>query len=313
MRCIPIVYLALTLTSGSLSCTGSNTRVQGALDAMAQNQKTLSAQLELLTRRMTLLETRLAARDRKDAVPGAESNRERMHRELNPEELPTVTLRPQPKPETHTAANHDEALPDDESPSPRPEPDDPPPPPGAKRVVLRMEGSPENPGTQDAGSGAKPLPLGRFVPLREPDGTGPGDPAPQPAPARTNTRETAAETLYRTAMEQYEAAQYALALTLFSRLEKEHPGHALTPNAVFWQGECHFQSGKFELAAGLFQRVVDKYPRSAKVPDALYKLGVCLDKTGQSARAREILSRVMELVPQTQLAAKAAAYLQKMR
>ena len=299
-----------------ISCSGGNSRVQSALDAMARDQKNIAAQVVILSRRLMVLEAQIVARK------GTHAHGSQVHRvakqpqsELEPDELPTVTLRPQTKIQPSTLQTKevgpDRVVDDDALEEPTVSEDQPTV--NHKRVVLRLEGSPTN---QEVSSGPKPLPLGKFVPLREPDET--ASEPPKISPSRSvagleNAKKGGADALYRIAMEHYEARQYALALTLFSRVEKEYPNHTLVANAVFWQGECHFQNGKFELAMALFQRVIDKYPRSAKVPDAMYKLGISMDKMGQSARAREILAQVIELVPQTPLAAKAAVYLQKMR
>lgn len=308
----------LMWTIWMISCSRGNTRVQSALDAMARDQKSLAAQVEILSRRLMVLEAQIVARKCTHVVHESQVHRvaKQQQSELGPDELPTVTLRPQTKNQPSTlqpeAVDPDRVVDDNASEEPL-VPEDRPTI-NHKRVVLRLEGSPAS---QEISPGLKPLPLGKFVPLREPDET--ASEPPKVSPLRTpvvgleNAKKGGADALYRMAMEQYEAGQYALSLTLFSRVEKEYPNHTLVANAVFWQGECHFQNGKFELAISLFQRVIDKYSRSAKVPDAMYKLGVSMDKLGQSARAREILAQVMELVPQTPLAAKAAVYLQKMR
>ena len=176
--------------------------------------------------------------------------------------------------------------------------------------MLRLQGEPPAPVVNPGGP---VLPLGRHAPLKEPEESDhlPGDKAPsKPAEGRPAA---GAEGLYQTAMEHFEQGRLALALTTFARVEKEHAGHALVPNAIFWQGECHFASGRLPLAIAQYQRMLDHYPKSSKAIDALYKLGIAHDKNGNPARARELLSRVVELVPQTPTAAKAAAYLQKMR
>ncbi len=315
----------LILTSVGVlgSCAPKNDRLESTLKRLTDEQKALATSLEAMTRRLGVLEARLGE---PGSVPGRVAGKPagRPVRELAPDELPKVTLRP---PEPRRAPPPTSAPPPPETeeevvsvaePGPPPEEDEEeaPSPPGSKRVVLRLQGEPPGAGPTTS-PGGPVLPLGRHATLKEPEESEhhPTTKAPDKAPARpAETRPASgAEGLYALAMEHYEQARYALALTTFARVEKEHAGHALVANAVFWQGECHFQSGRYPLAIQQYQRLIDQHPKSAKAIDAMYKLGVSHEKNGNPARARELLSRVVELVPQTPTAIKAAAYLQKMR
>jgi tol-pal system protein YbgF len=313
MRVILAQFMFWSLLGSLASCTGTSARLETTLRKLTAEQKSVSVQLETMTRRLAVLESRLAIRGAKPGVPGHSRVRTR---ELGPEELPRVTLRPPvsrptSKPEPPSDVQTEEDVVSTGREEPVEEDDAPPPSPGQKRIVLRLQGEPA--GADPASNPGGPvLPLGKYAPLKEPEesthhpaGKAPAKPAERPA--------AGAEGLYQTAMDHFEQGRYALALTWFSRVEKEYPGHALVPNAIFWQGECHFQSGRYPLAVNQYQRLIDAYPKSSKVIDAMYKLGIALDKNGNATRAREMLSRVVELVPQTPTAAKAAAYLQKMR
>lgn len=316
----------MILTSIGLlgSCAPRNDRLASTVKRLAEEQKSLSARLEVMTRRLGILETQLADRGpgtgRAAGKPGG-----RPVRELAPEELPKVTLRPPaarrapdpgpapPPPETEeevVTASEPGSMPEEE------EEEEAPPAPGQKRVVLRLQGEPTGAGPTTS-PGGPVLPLGKYAPLKEPEESThhPADKTPDRTPAKPADPRpaTGAEGLYQLAMEHFEQGRHALALTTFARVEKEHPGHALVANAIFWQGECHFLSGRHPLAIQQYQRLLDHFPKSAKAIDAMYKLGVAHDKNGNPARARELLARVVELVPQTPTAAKAAAYLQKMR
>jgi len=315
MRLKLALFLFWLLSGTLVSCTGTSNRMETTLRKLADEQKASTVQLETLARRLAVLESRLAVNGRK---PVAMASRTGRPHELAPEELPKVTLRPNkaqpvsrplPAPAPPTVETEEEVV---EAPREEPvEDEDPPPPPGQKRIVLRLQGEPA--GTEPVSNPGGPvLPLGKYAPLKEPEesthhpeGKTPSKPAQRPS--------TGADALYQTAMEHFEQGRYALALTWFARVEKEYPGHALIPNAIFWQGECHFQSARFPLAISQYQRLLNQYPKSLKVIDSMYKLGISLDKNGSSPKAKEMLSRVVELVPQTPTAAKAAAYLQKMR
>jgi tol-pal system protein YbgF len=262
---------------------------------------------------MAVLESRLAGHGKK---PGPAAGHAVRARELGPEELPKVTLRPPtpkltpaPAPAPPQAETEEEVLVVERD-EPVEEEDPPPLKPGQKRIVLRLQGEPTGAGPVN-NPGGPVLPLGKYAPLKEPEQST-HHPSPK-TPAKVERPTAGAEGLYQTAMEHFEQGRHALALTWFARVEKEYPAHVLVANAIFWQGECHFQSARYPLAISMYQRMIDAYPKSPKVYDAMYKLGVAQDKNGSTARARELLSRVMELVPQTPTAAKAAAYLQKMR
>jgi len=313
MRVIMAQFMFWSLLGTLASCTGTSARLETTLRKLTAEQKSVATQLETMTRRLAVLESRLAIRGGKTDIPGHSRHRVR---ELGPDDLPKVTLRPPvsrptSRPEPPAEIQTEEDVVSTEREDPPEEDDTPPPSPGQKRIVLRLQGEPA--GTDPASNPGGPvLPLGKYAPLKEPEesthhpsGKAPSKPAQRPA--------AGAEGLYQTAMTHFEEGRYALALTWFARVEKEYPGHALVPNAIFWQGECHYQSGRYPLAISQYQRLIDAYPKSSKVIDSMYKLGITLDKNGNTTRAREMLSRVVELVPQTPTAAKAAAYLQKMR
>jgi len=307
---LKFTLFAFWLLPGILwSCTPTTDRMESTLRKLTEEQKAASVRLDTLTRRLGVLEAHLAVHGKK---PGPTTNRPAGSRELAPDELPKVTLRPPtPRPAPRPAPIETE---EDVVAVPREDPvdddDEPAPAPGQKRIVLRLQGEPT--GTPVTTPGGPVLPLGKYAPLKEPEESThhpEGKTPVKPAESRT----TGAEALYQTAMEHFEQGRTALALTTFARVEKEYPGHQLIPNAIFWQGECHFQSARYPLAITQYQRLIDHYPKSTKMIDAMYKMGLAQDKNGNAPRAREILSRVVELVPQTPTAAKAAAYLQKMR
>ncbi len=292
--------LLLFLFLGMNSCATSTSRMEESLKKLVEDQKTLSMQLEAISRRLTILEN-------VGRTSGPRTQKPSRRRELHPHELPTVTLRPK---QTPVPAPANSPVPDDEDDT---EEDDQSANDNqdGNRVVLRLTGDPR-PRHPPGMPPQHPSP-GPVRDLRD----APNLPAPQkpsPRPAVTDaTREVAAETLYQTAMTHFQEGRYAMALTLFARVERDFPSHNLLSNAIFWQGECHFQAGRYPLAIAQYERVISRHPKSPKFYDSMYKLGISLDKNGYPARARELLSKVVELVPQTPTATKAATYLQNMR
>ena len=79
--------------------------------------------------------------------------------------------------------------------------------------------------------------------------------------------------LYQKARTLLLSKDYGNAADLFTTFAKEHPGHALADNALYWLGECHYTTGRYELAAEVFKELVKTYPKAEKVPDALLKTG----------------------------------------
>ncbi len=129
-------------------------------------------------------------------------------------------------------------------------------------------------------------------------------------PAAAPTRDPA-DALYTTALQSFNAKQYDRALAEWKAFTQKHPGHMLTPNSLFWSGECYYQLGDYANAVLAYQDVIEKYPQSSKYPDALFKRGAALLKLGQKQAAKVSLQEVVKKYPDSTYARRARAMMPK--
>src|SRR5207245_1007791 len=57
------------------------------------------------------------------------------------------------------------------------------------------------------------------------------------------------------------------------------------PAALYYQGECLYQSGNLADAVGVYQKVIAGYPASDLLPDVYYALGTTQQELGKDAEA----------------------------
>ena len=103
--------------------------------------------------------------------------------------------------------------------------------------------------------------------------------------------------MYALALEAYEAGRHGESRQRFAAFLREHPGHALAPNALYWTGEAWYDEGRYDRAFDSFARVVREYPRHAKSPDAMLKMAYAAMRQGRPAEARAWLDRLEARYP----------------
>lgn len=134
----------------------------------------------------------------------------------------------------------------------------------------------------------------------------------QPVPSKVGSSAVSDEQIlaeYNAAREFIRARQFPQAIKALNEFAKNHPNHALTPNAWYWLGEVHLVSREVAKARDSFQRVVESFPDHTKVPDSLYKLGVIAQQQGNDQDAKRYFQRVMANYPNSQSAKLAEARL----
>jgi tol-pal system protein YbgF len=144
--------------------------------------------------------------------------------------------------------------------------------------------------------------------------------APQAAtgaePDRTVSRtavapsQDSAEALYKNALNAFYAKEYAKALSLWEEFVTTFKKHDLVPNALFWQGECHYQMRDYARAILAYQKVIETYPKSNKYRPALLKQGISFYKMGKKKPGKLVLQDLIEKHPQSAEARRAKAFLQ---
>lgn len=108
-------------------------------------------------------------------------------------------------------------------------------------------------------------------------------------PAQSQKRATAAfgpKAAYDAALSLYYKGQYAQSQEAFSAFMAEHPSSSLTPNALYWKGECLYSLGKFDQAILAFKDVAGKYPKHDKAAAALLKAGYSYAELKDMGNAR---------------------------
>ncbi|SKA94141.1 tol-pal system protein YbgF [Paucidesulfovibrio gracilis DSM 16080] len=75
---------------------------------------------------------------------------------------------------------------------------------------------------------------------------------------------------------------------------KEHPGHSLVPNAMYWIGESWYGNKQYPQAILAFKDVVTKYPQHHKAQAALLKIGMSYRNVGDKDNALFYLRTLVE-------------------
>ncbi len=138
------------------------------------------------------------------------------------------------------------------------------------------------------------------------DGTAP-QPKPKaeaPAPAEAPRKVIAQSSkekleLYKTALADYRAGNYAQALSGFEGFLSAGPRADYVDNALYWIGECHFGLDDFDSAVSYFQRVISEQPDGNKVPDAMLKMSLAYDRVGRGNDATRLLETLTKNYPAT--------------
>ena len=144
--------------------------------------------------------------------------------------------------------------------------------------------------------------------------------APEQVAAGGNTSPSAAEqnitpaydssqALYKKALQSFYAKQYAQALSLWQEFVTTFTKDALVPNALFWQGECHYQMHDYARAVLAYQKVIEKYTKSNKYRPALLKQGMSFFKLKKKKPGNLVLQDLIKKYPKTIEARRAKAFL----
>lgn len=152
-----------------------------------------------------------------------------------------------------------------------------------------------------------------------PEGTDPAAPGVDPSALPTAAAPTGAaavgaspQKLLDSAMADYYAGQYDLAILGFESYVKTFPQ---SPQASFAQlhiGNSQMQLGKYEPAVAAFDTVIRNYPTSNEVADAYVKKGTALKTLRQTAEAREAFEYVIKNYPDSVAATVAQQRLQEL-
>lgn len=136
--------------------------------------------------------------------------------------------------------------------------------------------------------------------------------APPPSPTGAAALGQSPQKLLDSALADYYAGQYDLAILGFESYVKTFPQ---SPQASFAQlhiGQSQMQLGKYEPAVAAFDVVIRNYPRSNEVPDAYVRKGTALKTLRQAEQARQAFEFVIKTYPDSVAATVAQQRLQEL-
>lgn len=133
-----------------------------------------------------------------------------------------------------------------------------------------------------------------------------------PAPTGAAAVGASPQKLLDSALADYYAGQYDLAILGFESYVRTFPQ---SPQASFAQihiGNSQMQLGKYEPAITAFDAVIRNYPRSSDVPDAYVRKGTALKTLRQTDQARDAFDFVIKNFPDSVAATVARQRLQEL-
>jgi TolA-binding protein len=139
------------------------------------------------------------------------------------------------------------------------------------------------------------------IPIGAPPATPPvsTDPNAPPAPAPTtgpppSTAGLSPTRMFDTAMADYAAGQFTLAVTGFEAFMRTFPRSEMADDAQFQIGESYFALNRWTDAIAAYNAVTQNYPMGDKVSQAFYKRGLAQERLGQIDAARESWNNVLQ-------------------
>lgn len=108
------------------------------------------------------------------------------------------------------------------------------------------------------------------------------------------------EKLYKSAIEDINKGNYALAEGRLLSFLIQFPEHELASSAQYWLGETAYGQQKYELAIEEFDKLLKRYRKSKKIPAALLTKGLAQIEIGQKKSARSTLKRLINSNPKSE-------------
>ncbi len=118
-----------------------------------------------------------------------------------------------------------------------------------------------------------------------------------------------AQLLYDSGIKAFNDRKYQNALKSFTDFANVYTSHSLVSNALFWQGECHYQLKNYPQAALAYEKVISTYPNSNKAAAAYLKQGMTFANLNKKDAAKERYTQLVEIYPKAPEATRAKEYL----
>ncbi|MGE4291312.1 MAG: tol-pal system protein YbgF [Desulfovibrio sp.] len=295
---LPLLLTALLLISGCAATSGSTKaasqewRLQSLEESFldfqeAQRQEAQRSQAadEELSRRLARLEERVSAILGGGSDLPPEQGKSGADRDAFQEMRESKVIAPQgmsatdaPEPRIPVELSAPETAPETAS---GPETDGPMPAP----VLAGPESNEEKPWADVPGPA-----LEARTRQPAPTATAPVSSAPQSAPMvasapRSGASGASAQSQYDKGLNLVRSGRSEQGRTALERFLREHSGHKLTPNALYWIGESWYGEKNYPQAILSFKDVVAKYPKHSKAQAALLKIGMSYRNVGDKDNA----------------------------
>jgi len=128
-------------------------------------------------------------------------------------------------------------------------------------------------------------------PSTDPNAPPPPAPTTGPPPSTAGLSPTR---MFDTAMADYAAGQFTLAVTGFEAFLRTFPRSEMADDAQFQIGESYFALNRWTDAIAAYNAVTQNYPMGDKVSQAFYKRGLAQERLGQIDAARESWNNVLQ-------------------
>ena len=128
-------------------------------------------------------------------------------------------------------------------------------------------------------------------PSTDPNAPPPTAPTTGPPPSTAGLSPTR---MFDTAMADYAAGQFTLAVTGFEAFLRTFPRSEMADDAQFQIGESYFALNRWTDAIAAYNAVTQSYPMGDKVSQAFYKRGLAQERLGQIDAARESWNNVLQ-------------------
>ncbi|XXJ19583.1 tetratricopeptide repeat protein [Desulfovibrio caledoniensis] len=140
----------------------------------------------------------------------------------------------------------------------------------------------------------------------------------KPGAAATNQAAPQADTdpakaLYDKAYALYKENNFERARSYWAEFTDTFKGHAFTPSAVFWQGQCYYMLKDYARAVILYEDVIEKYQKSSKYKAALLRSGYSWEHLGKPELAKMRFEEIIKKFPKSVEATQAKRSLDKMK
>ena len=135
--------------------------------------------------------------------------------------------------------------------------------------------------------------------------------APLPPSPDFIANERAATRMFEKGLEVYQEGVHQDAVVLFHEFGRAYPSHPRAGDALFWLGQCHFETEMFNQSVKAWEEYLERFPKGVKRADVMLKLALSLERLKKPKRAALVFRRLIKLVPDTAFAELGRAHLKR--